>query len=204
MPRRKCELMSNPNDLAHTCEKKIAIQTCEQPTIQKEFKKMCDECGKLLRQCFYKVLNRTEASKPLLMLKQSERKDVILLYGDFRQNSNVPRKVFYGATHFTWGYSGNGPLDLAANILYHFTDGNLKLVEKLFIPFVSDAVRHLPMQESVLLSAEFIEAWIEENKGKVNDPELYQVRFQLAKEPYVWLDDKLVPITPFVNEKGGV
>ena len=153
-------------------------------------------------QSYFKILNENEIKKPMTLLKTGERKDVILAFENSWPVSNVPHRLYNCSDFFAWGYLGSGPTALSLNILYHFSDGDLKLAMRLKTKFV-DVIETLPMKKSILLSGEFIQKWILENDLPDEDKKSYLFYPQLSPAGYVWSIGKLTEIeTQTIQQRG--
>ena len=69
---------------------------------------------------------------------------------------------------FEWGYSGEGPREFSANILYAATNGDYAFAIKHHVGFVSEIIAPIPRSGGIIRS-ETIRAWIatraEQNDG---------------------------------------
>ncbi len=98
--------------------------------------------------------------KPIIPLEKGETGDLILLHRNEAgfYTTNIPRRFTFSEED-AWGYGGTGSRCLAANILFHFLRDEKKVEEKASL-LVEEVLMALPMDESCIIYAEFIEAWI--------------------------------------------
>lgn len=98
---------------------------------------------------------------------------------------NVPRRILL-ANFYTYGYIGTGPYDLALNILFHWSDGDLHFAKQKAPKLVEDLISKLPMGQALEVSGEMLTTWVEnEKKLKLEN----EIVFQSAKPcdvGYVW------------------
>ena len=155
-------------------------------------------------QSHFKILDAHEIKRPITPLKTGERKDVILAFENSLPTANIPHRLYTCSDLFSWGYLGSGPTALSLNILYHFSDGDLKLAQRLKVKFL-DVIETLPMKQSILLSGEFIQKWILENDVPDEDKASYLFHPQLSPDGYVWTLGKLTEIEikkPTIQQRG--
>lgn len=114
------------------------------------------------------LMNRTGLPEKLPQLRPGDYGDIKLVA---RRDSvtgepftNVHRR-FTESDADNWGYAGTGPWCLTANILYHFTNGDMQFVERERERFCVEVLAKLPM-ESFILSGEFVRLWIEKRRAE--------------------------------------
>lgn len=123
----------------------------------------------------------------MALIKSDEKKNIVLRPSmDAPGNiGSVPRRILL-ANFYTYGYFGTGPCDLALNILFHWSGGDLHFAKQKAAKLAEDVISKLPMGKAIEVSGEMLSAWVENEKNSECGNE---VVFQTAKvcEPgYVW------------------
>lgn len=113
----------------------------------------------------FRALSPEECTKPLKILNEGERADVIVRKSYKGLGiSNVPVRFAY-SLGLNWGYAGTGPQALALCILYHFTK-DLKFSGDWYHPFTTEIISSLPQNVvGVVISKDLIESWIQSKEG---------------------------------------
>ena len=88
----------------------------------------------------------------------NNQEDVEYKFDDGFAVSNIPHRFGYSGSD-GWGYSGTGPTDFAANILFHFT-GDKDFSDRWHIDFCLEVISHLPQNEGGTIKAERVNKWI--------------------------------------------
>ncbi|MCO5143650.1 MAG: hypothetical protein M9962_11220 [Oligoflexia bacterium] len=108
------------------------------------------------------TLKRQAILRKPLPLNKGEKGDIILMARqdseEILPKSNVPREYTFSEAD-NWGYDGTGPVSLARNVLFHFTEDKA-FTEENYVFFVEDVVSRLSIDNSHVIYGEFIEAWI--------------------------------------------
>lgn len=79
-------------------------------------------------------------------------------------NTNIPSHSGK-FDQMNWGYFGQGPLTLAYNILYLFSDGDQKFSRKYAADFVKAFLEQVSQTEDLKIEKEIIHYWVEKKRN---------------------------------------